>query len=139
MERRDFIKNSLSAGILLAIPLLNSSCKKDENSPENGLPPGGNLTIDLNSTQYSALNTVGGSVIVSGIIVANTSGGFVALSSICTHQGCTISYSNANNNFPCPCHGSVFSTTGSVLNGPANSPVKKYTVTQEGSILTISD
>lgn len=141
MERRQFIRNSLSAGILLALPLLNSSCEKDED-PANGgnpLPPGGSLTIDLNSAQYSALNSAGGFVLVSGIIVANTGSGFVALSSTCTHQGCTISYSAANNNFPCPCHGSVFSTTGSVLNGPAPSPVKQFSVTKDGSILTITD
>jgi cytochrome b6-f complex iron-sulfur subunit len=140
MERRQFIRNSLSAGVLLAVPLLNSSCEKDED-PTNGgsgLPPGGDLMIDLNSTQYSALNSQGGFVLVSGIIVANTGSGFVALSSTCTHQGCTISYSSANNNFPCPCHGAVFSTSGSVITGPATSPVKKYTVTQDGSILTIT-
>lgn len=34
--------------------------------------------------------------------------------------------------------GSVFSTTGSVLNGPADSPLKKYEIVQEGDILTIT-
>jgi cytochrome b6-f complex iron-sulfur subunit len=61
----------------------------------------------------------------------------VALSSICTHQGCTIGYSPSANNFPCPCHGSVFSTSGSVLNGPAPTAVKSYPVSQTGNILTI--
>jgi cytochrome b6-f complex iron-sulfur subunit len=140
MERRDFILNSLSAGILLAIPLLNSSCDKEDDPNGGGNPPpSGPLTIDLDSAQYSSLNTTGNFVVVSGIIIANTPGGFVALSSTCTHEGCTISYLSSNNTFPCPCHGSVFSDSGAVINGPAASPVTKYTVTREGNILTISN
>jgi cytochrome b6-f complex iron-sulfur subunit len=143
MKRRDFIRNSLSAGIILAIPLLSASCEKEEdptNGGNGGLPPQNeDIQIDLNSPLYSALASAGGFVLINGIIVANTGSGFVALSSICTHQGCTITYSSSNNNFPCPCHGSVFSTTGSVINGPAATPVKRYTVTKEDNILTISE
>lgn len=140
MERRDFLKNSLSAGILLAIPVLNSSCEKDDTGGQNGgLPPGGDLTIDLGSSQYASLNNSGNFVVIRGVIVANTGSEFLALSSACTHEGCTVSFLGSNNTFPCPCHGSVFSSTGSVINGPASSPLTKYTVTRDGNILTIKN
>ena len=126
----------MQAGAAIAIPFA-VSCSKDED--DDILLPGDNITIDLDSSQYSTLKTGGNSVIYQGIIVANTGNEvFVALSSVCTHQGCTINYNHANTNFPCPCHGSVFSDQGSVLQGPATTAVKRYTVSREGNVLTIT-
>ncbi len=136
MQRREFLIKSLQAGAAVAVPVVYSSCSKDDD--EDLLPPGESITIDLDSSQYSQLKTDGNAVIVQKVIVANPgSEEFVALSSICTHQGCEISYNHSNGNFPCPCHGSVFSGTGSVLQGPATTPVKRFTVTREGNVLTI--
>lgn len=139
MTRRDLIQKVLLGGTtLIVLPSVLESCAKPDPGPGPGPGGSGDLTIDLASPSNSALNTVGGSVVTSGVIVANIgSGQFVALASTCTHMGCTIGYSSANNNFPCPCHGSVFSTTGSVLNGPAGTALKSYTVTRSGDILTI--
>jgi cytochrome b6-f complex iron-sulfur subunit len=141
MTRRDYIQKVLTGGTtLLVIPAVLNSCSKNAN-PDNsgdGNTGGNTLTIDLTNPTYAALNNTGGSVVVQNIIVANTSAGYVALDSICTHQGCTIGYSSTSNNFPCPCHGSVFSTTGSVVNGPAAVAVKSYLVSKSGNILTIT-
>lgn len=135
MKRRKFITRSMQAGAAIAIPFA-ISCSKDE---DNDIPPPSDkITIDLDSSQYSALKTAGNSATYQEIIIANTGNEvFVALSSVCTHQGCTISYNHANTNFPCPCHGSVFSVQGSVLQGPATTAVKRYSVTREGSQLNI--
>ena len=54
-----------------------------------------------------------------------------------THNGCTVDYDDNSNKLECPCHGSEFSTSGSVLKGPASSPLETYMVTREGDILTI--
>ncbi len=136
MQRREFLIRSIQAGAAVAVPVIYSSCSKDDD--EDVLPPGESITIDLDSSQYSQLKNDGSSVVVQGVIVANTGNEeFVALSSVCTHQSCTISYNHATGNFPCPCHGSVFSGSGSVLQGPATSPVKRFTVTREGNVLTI--
>jgi menaquinol-cytochrome c reductase iron-sulfur subunit len=40
-------------------------------------------------------------------------------SPICTHLGCGYSWDKAEKHFKCPCHGSVFDTSGQVLAGPA--------------------
>ena len=139
MTRRDLIEKVLIGGVtFLVIPPTLNSCSKDETNNGTGGTNGNKLTLDLTNVAYSALSTVGGSVIVQGIIVANTASGYVALDSICTHQGCAISYSSTANNFPCPCHGSVFSATGSVVTGPAVTALKSHTVNISGNTLTIS-
>ena len=137
MTRRDLIQKAIIGGAsFIILPCALKSCTKS-NSGING--SGGDITIDLSNQSFSALNTAGGSVVTQGIIVAFKGNDiYLALDSICTHQGCTIGYNLASNNFPCPCHGSVFSPTGSVLNGPATAPLKSYTVTKSGNILTIS-
>lgn len=139
MTRRDLIQKVLIGGtIVLVMPKTMTSCSKDSTGDPAGGNNGNTLTLDLTDAKYAALNTAGGFVNVQGIIVANTSAGYVALDNTCTHQGCSIGYSSANNNFPCPCHGSVFSPTGSVVNGPATVALKSYSVSKTGNTLTIT-
>jgi len=137
MNRRELLKNIASGSVTLFIaPAVITSCAKDDPDPDPNPNPG-TLTIDLTNSKYSSLVPEGGSIVEEGIIIFNTGDGFVALSSVCTHQGCRVAYDHGDGNLPCPCHGSVFSTTGSVLEGPADSPLKKFEITQEGDILTI--
>ena len=140
MNRRELLR-SIAAGttVVFVVPSLLTSCEEETIDPDDN--SGSNtdeLTIDLTEGKYSDLGNAGGSVIEGSIIIINTGDGFLALSSKCTHSGCTVNYDHSSGNLPCPCHGSVFSTSGSVLNGPADSPLKKYDITQEGDILTIT-
>lgn len=46
--------------------------------------------------------------------------GFVhTLKSTCSHLGCELSWNQADRQWDCPCHGSVFSISGEVKHGPA--------------------
>ena len=139
MNRRELIKNVAAGTItLFVVPAAFTSCEKDPIDPDDNNNPDDNiLTIDLTAAKYSDLGSAGGFVMEGDIIIINTGDGFIALSSICTHQGCTVSYDSGSNNLPCPCHGSVYSTSGSVLQGPAENPLRKYELSQEGDILTI--
>ncbi len=51
---------------------------------------------------------------------------FRALSSLCTHQNCQVNTAATNGYIICACHLSHFAMDGSVLQGPASSPLVHY-------------
>lgn len=137
MERKDFIKKFAAGGsILLVVPAFLESCSKANDGTNAGTSE---TVIDLTSSSFSALGTVGGFVYKSNMIIIRTGESqYTALSSICTHQGCTVSYSASANLLPCPCHGSVYDISGNVINGPATKNLKKYNVQIDGNTLIIT-
>jgi Rieske Fe-S protein len=141
MERRKFFRNfAVGGSLLLTAPVLFNSCSDDstEDDNNNNNNTGGN-TVDLNDPAYAALKTVGGFAYKGDIIIIrSTDTVYLALSKVCTHSQCTVTYNSSTSELPCPCHGSKFTKEGAVVNGPATSPLKKYNVTQNGNILTIS-
>lgn len=43
----------------------------------------------------------------------------------CPHLGCALKWNRAEHSWDCPCHGSRFTRSGRVLDGPANGDMKK--------------
>lgn len=72
-----------------------------------------------------------------GIVFADRSGNLKAISALCTHQGCTVRWQGADKPLLCPCHGSTFDKDGTVLKGPATSPLATYKVRAEGKTAII--
>jgi len=49
-----------------------------------------------------------------------------ALSTVCTHLGCTPNWLEGEQKFKCPCHGSGFYRTGVNFEGPAPRPLERH-------------
>ena len=56
------------------------------------------------------------------------SGDVDAVSVTCTHLGCTLKWNSAETSWDCPCHGSRFSHTGEVIEGPAIRPLARVPI-----------
>jgi cytochrome b6-f complex iron-sulfur subunit len=137
MKRRDFLNNVRAAIGIGGVVQTFESCSKNEGTPAQPSPSG--LTIDLSSPANSALKTTGGFILSKGIFVICTApSAYTALSSICTHQGCTVNFNSSSKQFSCPCHGGMFDISGKVLVGPPTSPLPKYSVLVNGNNLTVS-
>lgn len=104
---------------------------------------GSNICIDLADPANKALTTVGGAMIVDAasdtIMVIRTGDTTVAaVSAICTHAGCECTYNSSAKQLDCPCHGSTFTTSGTVVNGPARRPLAVYAATLSGTTITVT-
>lgn len=60
-----------------------------------------------------------------------------ALSTICTHLGCTPNWLAGEKKFKCPCHGSGFYITGINFEGPAPRPLERHAIKLEGSTVIV--
>lgn len=149
-QRRKFIKKS---GALAAMSLFGvaffTACENEEdtypntntpsNSNEDGITVNSN-TVVIDLSKVSDLQNAGDWVLIvsAQMLVVNTGGEFSALTSVCTHSGCDRNWSlTTSNEFVCSCHGSVFTTNGDVVKGPANAPLRQFTHEQSGNMLTI--
>ena len=73
----------------------------------------------------------GGIVRVEGNAVGayrDTSGNIHAVSITCTHMGCSLKWNPAETSWDCPCHGSRFTHTGDIIEGPATQPLDQIPV-----------
>ncbi len=56
-------------------------------------------------------------------VYRDQSGKVTQRSAICTHMGCVVRWNEAESTWDCPCHGSRFQPDGSVIAGPAETPL----------------
>jgi cytochrome b6-f complex iron-sulfur subunit len=72
-----------------------------------------------------------------GFWVVKNNGILYALSTTCTHLGCTPNWLEGDRKFKCPCHGSGFYITGVNFEGPAPRPLERFSVrlADDGQVL----
>ncbi|MDE3056944.1 MAG: Rieske (2Fe-2S) protein [Bacteroidota bacterium] len=137
MDRKEFLSLLGISAAALTCSYLFGGCSSKSN-PVAAPPANVDFTLDLSDSANSALKSNGGYLYKDGIIVARTiNGDYVAVSQTCTHQGGTVYYDKTGNEFHCPNHGSNFATSGSVINGPATTPLMKYNTSLSNTSLRV--
>jgi len=125
------------AGVLAAC----GSSSAQSGSTDAAAPSGGPSNAAGGVQVATSDVPVGGGKILDNpqvVITQPTAGTYKAFSSICTHAGCAVA-GVQQGQIVCPCHGSVFSATdGSVLQGPAPTPLAPVNITVDGSSISIS-
>lgn len=69
--------------------------------------------------------------------IVKSGGKIYALSTTCTHLGCTPNWLEREQKFKCPCHGSGFYISGINFEGPAPRPLERWgvTIADDGQLL----
>ncbi len=146
MEREEFLSKLGIGALAVCMGCSLVACGSKQNDPtitNAPSPPatgsGTAFTVDLGTT----LTNIGDSSTMNGIILVRIAAGnlassFTAVQVRCTHEGAAINYNTGQSIFICPLHGSEFSQSGAVIMGPAFTALQKYTVTINGSTLTVT-
>lgn len=142
-NRRQFCGSLAALALGAALPACGgggsspSSPSGSSNLPVlTGTPSGNSLTVAVDSVAAgSAAIVTGGN---AAVLIARTGAEtFTAFNATCTHEACTITNWSAPN-FLCPCHGSMFSSAGQVVRGPATRALTQYATALSGNTLTIT-
>lgn len=103
-------------------PNTDGSASGADLGPASAVPVGGGKTFEDQKV----------------VVTQPTAGEFKAFSALCTHEQCVM-YQTSEGAIRCGCHGSQFSDKdGSVLKGPARTPLESKTVTVEGGNLKLA-
>jgi len=152
ISRRNFCRHACQAASCVALGSLIEACGGGGSGPSalqltapqlaviNANTSGSSVAVQIDSS--SPLAAVGGAAMVrssggSFLVSRTAQETFTALTSTCTHEACTITGFD-NTNYVCPCHGSMFTTAGRVVMGPATAPLRTFATQFSNNVLTIS-
>lgn len=153
--RRTFCTHSCMSAAAVALGAVTSACGGGSNGGTSATGPGGsgdtgsplsaaNATVSGRTISVpvdgSPLATVGGAAIVrtplGNYLVARTGqNSFSALTAVCTHEMNTIG-NFTGSQFACTFHGSLYTTSGAVVRGPATRALTTYPTSFAGNTLT---
>jgi cytochrome b6-f complex iron-sulfur subunit len=139
--RRQFISSSLqNAGIVFCAASLASliqSCESNE-TPSGNSSNGIQIDIPLNTSGLEELSKEGGAAYKNVpnqnnnkdiLIIRLTASSFLAVTSICSHQGCSVQPPDTEySNIYCACHGAEFNPeSGKVMKQPTTGSATSLT------------
>jgi cytochrome b6-f complex iron-sulfur subunit len=147
-SRREFCVHACQAASFVAAGAFLQACSGNSMSPSgstalptiNASAAAGAITLTIDVA--SPLAAVGSAALVqsaagNALVSRTAQETFTAVTAVCTHEACTVT-GISGQIYVCPCHGSQFSATGGVVKGPAGSPLRQFTTSFAGNVLTIT-
>merc|ERR1719203_922212 len=115
----------------LAVPYVLFFLPPGSGGGDGGTPAKDALGNELIEKEYLASKKPGDHSLAQGLkgdatyLIVKDDGALetYGLNAVCTHLGCVVPWSAANNKFMCPCHESQYAPTGAVVRGPAPLPL----------------
>jgi cytochrome b6-f complex iron-sulfur subunit len=158
-SRRQFCAHACQAASLVAVSALLPACGGGGGGNGGGNPTSPTTPVEgqalavlsgsvsgrtVSVTASGALATAGGAALVNApiqpptfLVFRSSTTTVTVLTAVCTHEGCTVDHFTGQQ-YVCPCHGSKYSTSGTVVNGPANRALQSYTATLSGDTITFT-
>ncbi|MBW4519822.1 MAG: ubiquinol-cytochrome c reductase iron-sulfur subunit [Scytolyngbya sp. HA4215-MV1] len=149
MERREFL-SWVSVGVLASsLPAAIAACTKQPETtsasptesplatsprPDGFIPVGTVAQMDQQGFLSNKQSAAGAVIVVRDPKQANK---IVALSSVCTHKGCTVEWQKNQALLTCPCHNSAFGIDGSVKKAPATKPLATFAAKIDGDMVLV--
>jgi cytochrome b6-f complex iron-sulfur subunit len=135
MDRKDFFKNCVRlAGAGILFPLLGQSCKGiayiSHSTDSKGV-----LVKKADLADHPFVLIQPANLPAPIFLTKLENNEYSALLLQCTHRACEVRPTGQE--LECPCHGSVFSHTGEVLESPAERPLRRFQVLEDGDNLYI--
>ena len=134
LERRSVLRVGITGALAVAFAGAGKFFAKAAPATSTSAAGKGTKIVKLTSLKVGAARNFVASNGAPAILFRTKKGVF-AYSAICTHQGCTVSYSTSSKTLKCPCHGAEFdpNKSGQVVNGPAETPLGKVKVAVKGA------
>jgi arsenite oxidase small subunit len=155
-DRRDFMRIVGSIGIFfvltIVLAVVDLTAAQPSGNNSRGSSQGGSQSSSTQGSTTSGGGSTSGAVAnISDLQVGTpftfnypdskhpnalfkmADGSVQAYSLHCTHVCCTVQYDTGSKVFHCPCHGSVFDSSGQVVQGPATYPLPKITLQVDSS------
>lgn len=104
-------KNILQENVTVVKQLVKDYLTSRQDEKLSELQPGDSAIVDVEGETLAAWRAPDGELF--------------AVSSICPHMGCKVHWNSVETTWDCPCHGSRFRPDGTVIEGPALSPLKR--------------
>ena|SRR5437016_8987540 len=153
VSRRQFCGGACQVASGAALATLVAACSGGSSSSSPTAPSTAATLLAVVDGQFSAnsvrvtvgtsaLAGVGAAALVQSVaglfLMSRTStSAFSAIEAVCTHEGCTITGADGDI-YVCPCHGSRYTRSGQVVNGPATASLRKYPTTFTDGVVTIA-
>lgn len=150
--RREFCAHTCQVASILAAGAAFTACGDSPAAPSStGTPAPAlpsvsasvagrvvSIAVDSASPLASVGSAASAATTIGTFLVGHTAqDSFTVLTAICTHEACTITGFSASR-YVCPCHGSQFTTSGAVANGPATSALRQFPSQFAGGVLTFT-
>src|SRR4029453_16513095 len=140
VSRRQFCAGACHVASGATLATLFSACGGSPTSPSRAASMLGVVPGRFRGSGGRGI--VGGPALVestAGVFLVSrpSAAAFMAVDAICSHESCTVTGADGNV-YVCPCHGSRYSRTGQVLEGPAKASLRQFATTFADGVVTIA-